>query len=134
MPAIAWVLIAIFALALIPGLSSKVESTLKGVTGAATAGPVNTVLIAWGIGAVAAAGLSVIVWKITSGESKKQGTGAITPTVAPITVAAPPTFGGTGGLSASTREGVGITQGVKAGSGRRKHAGGSVVTARLKHR
>lgn len=115
-----WVVLlslVIIAITLIPGLSKDIQTTIEGIGGAATQGPINTITSAWIEIALVAGGLGVLVWIGESKLAPKLGQappGA--PGLGPILSAAPPSFGASSGLGLSAGP-VQAHTGVTAASG-----------------
>jgi hypothetical protein len=90
MPAIAWVLVIIIGLALLPQFSKQVETTLKQVVGSVAGGAEGVAINYYVVTGVVAAVLGITTVVVVSAVSKKQGSGPVKPEVAPIGIAAPP--------------------------------------------
>ena len=93
-----WIL-AWFALG---GNSESVAQNIQNFGAAVTKGPVQVAVNAWIEVAVVAAALGFAVWIAESKTAKHLGQEVSAPPVESIHVAAPPTFGSTGGFSAGS--------------------------------
>src|SRR5580700_1058647 len=113
-----WFVIALiftFAISLIPGVQQKFESTVEGVSGALTEGPVNTVTNAWIKILAVAAAAGIGLWLLETKIARHEGIDAPGPPALP----APPTAPSFSAQSGYTVSGgpVSVTSGVGAGTG-----------------
>ena len=118
-------LLALFVAAiLIPGLATKIESTIEGIGGSAFAGPVNTAVSAYLKVALIGAGILVGVYVFETKFAKHEGVATPAAPGAESVVASAPHFNPSGAFTVS-KAGPSVSGGINSGSSRRR----VVVTA-----
>ncbi|MGA2284492.1 MAG: hypothetical protein ABSH07_12660 [Candidatus Dormibacteria bacterium] len=126
------ILLILFAIAVLdPTVQQRIESVLSGFGSAAASGPISTATKWWLLAAGAVGALGVGWWIVETKVAKHEGYDVAPPPVESIGVPAPPTFGASGGFTASSQGGVGLEQRVTAeGGGTTGRGGFGQVTKR----
>jgi hypothetical protein len=126
------IILALFAIAVLdPTVQQRIESVLSGFGSAAASGPISTATKWWLLAAGAVGALGVGWWIVETKVAKHEGYDVAPPPVESIGVPAPPTFGASGGFTASSQGGIGLEQRVTAeGGGSTGRGGFGQVTKR----